>query len=393
MSSEPGLMDGPGCDATGIGSLVTGAPRLSGRLRSAGVSSIGICAQQSLLIHSLASVKGEVVSRFEHSLLVRLDSRIICVTSRAVGDGPFNLVLIDESDLPPLGNAVEIGSTVTVSGGYLCFQVKTGGDSLKLAFRNVPVWDQRVQPLTSSAGSTTSPGLMPSQRLTPPPGSASDTPSRDEHLTRLVDRTENLLRCAPVDSLASTVLANPVLEYTEGVTENCESPLVRVIKNTVTDILDNSRDSFCAWLDSRSCYPAELDRLLGLGPGLTPSGDDFLAGCLIALRVAGRGTLAIDWYDQHLGALVGSHTHPLSAQMLEQAARGRAGQKIIKLNSQLVGRRSPDIAACCMLINDIGHSSGWDYLSGFLYCCQRMLSAGSHPNDNYHIKYHRNSHA
>ena len=36
----------------------------------------------------------------------------------------------------------------------------------------------------------------------------------------------------------------------------------------------------------------EAEQLIGLGPGLTPSGDDYFGGMLVALRLTGRGVQA-----------------------------------------------------------------------------------------------------
>ena len=66
--------------------------------------------------------------------------------------------------------------------------------------------------------------------------------------------------------------------------------------------------------------PADLDRLLGRGPGLTPLGDDVLAGWLTARAALGRP-------DDLLAAAVRRRlgvTTLLSATLLDCAARGEA---------------------------------------------------------------------
>ena len=66
--------------------------------------------------------------------------------------------------------------------------------------------------------------------------------------------------------------------------------------------------------------PADLDRLLGRGPGLTPLGDDVLAGWLTACAALGRP-------DDLLAAAVRRRlgvTTLLSATLLDCAARGEA---------------------------------------------------------------------
>ena len=66
--------------------------------------------------------------------------------------------------------------------------------------------------------------------------------------------------------------------------------------------------------------PAHLDRLLGRGPGLTPLGDDVLAGWLVTRAALGRP-------DPVLSAAVRRRlgvTTLLSATLLECALRGEA---------------------------------------------------------------------
>ena len=62
--------------------------------------------------------------------------------------------------------------------------------------------------------------------------------------------------------------------------------------------------------------------LLGLGPGLTPTGDDILVGFLLGLHAAGAGWAAEGlWREiRHEAA---SATHPISLAFLASAARGK----------------------------------------------------------------------
>jgi hypothetical protein len=100
----------------------------------------------------------------------------------------------------------------------------------------------------------------------------------------------------------------------------------------------------------------EAEQLIGLGPGLTPSGDDYLGGMLVALRVAGRAMQAEGlwrWLEPRLE----SRTSAISAAHLAAAAAGEAHEALHRV---LAG--SLDLDA----LDAVGHTSGWDALAGAL---------------------------
>ncbi len=99
------------------------------------------------------------------------------------------------------------------------------------------------------------------------------------------------------------------------------------------------------------------DRLHGLGPGLTPAGDDVLAGLLLALRrfpVLDRSALAARLGRRR--AESSARTTPLSAALLARAASGEGSPQLLD---------AVDAAACGHPVTRplrrllaVGHSSG-----------------------------------
>ncbi|MFF3493072.1 DUF2877 domain-containing protein [Streptomyces sp. NPDC002795] len=103
------------------------------------------------------------------------------------------------------------------------------------------------------------------------------------------------------------------------------------------------------------------DALLGLGPGATPSGDDFLCGLLLAARLS---PLPPTW----LPALVataersGTRTPPVSAALLLLAADGYCiPQVAVVLHAAAT---DADLSAPVADLLAVGHSSGSDLLHG-----------------------------
>ena len=104
-------------------------------------------------------------------------------------------------------------------------------------------------------------------------------------------------------------------------------------------------------------------RLLGLGPGLTPSGDDFLGGLLIALRLLNRGALSARLWTG-LEAAAARRSLDLSVAHLSAAAAGRGSAALHAALNALVTGRADDLPAELQRIEEIGHTSGWDALAG-----------------------------
>lgn len=98
----------------------------------------------------------------------------------------------------------------------------------------------------------------------------------------------------------------------------------------------------------------------GLGPGLTPAGDDALAGILLAHRtLAGAGA------EHHLLAVARSAvTTDLSAALLAWAARGQAVEPVHDLLGAIAGGDGPAATAATHRIASLGASSGADLLLG-----------------------------
>ena len=99
---------------------------------------------------------------------------------------------------------------------------------------------------------------------------------------------------------------------------------------------------------------SEAAQLIGLGPGLTPSGDDYLCGMLVALRLVGRGVQA-DGLWRWLQPRLKEGTSAISAAHLAAAAAGEAHEA---LHDVLNGKVNLDA------LNGVGHTSGWDALAG-----------------------------
>lgn len=109
--------------------------------------------------------------------------------------------------------------------------------------------------------------------------------------------------------------------------------------------------------------PAEVARLIGLGPGLTPSGDDALGGAMVALHALGCPDIARRLADRVL-PLARERTTVISAAHLAAAADGEGAAALHATLAALTATRRRALGPGLAALAAIGHSSGWDALAG-----------------------------
>ncbi len=103
-----------------------------------------------------------------------------------------------------------------------------------------------------------------------------------------------------------------------------------------------------------------LWRLLGLGPGLTPSGDDLLRGYIAFRTLLGRSPEWMPWLLKD----VANRTNPLSRQLIWHAVRRRVSERLG--NAVVALGRGGDWQIAVAQALQEGHSSGADALVGML---------------------------
>lgn len=117
-----------------------------------------------------------------------------------------------------------------------------------------------------------------------------------------------------------------------------------------------------AWLAGRE-LEAAAERLIGLGPGLTPSGDDYLGGILVALHIAGRPAKARDLW-RWLAPRLAARTSGLSAAHLAAAAHGEAHESLHACIAALACGDAGARRQALEQLSSHGRFSGWDALAG-----------------------------
>jgi hypothetical protein len=114
--------------------------------------------------------------------------------------------------------------------------------------------------------------------------------------------------------------------------------------------------------------------LAGLGGGLTPAGDDFIVGVLLAAWAGMLGP-GVEEMGPAVAEAAAPRTTSLSATYLRAAARGECMEGWHRLFAAICGGQEARVR---LAINDllaVGHTSGADALAGFLAADRSLVSA------------------
>jgi hypothetical protein len=107
-------------------------------------------------------------------------------------------------------------------------------------------------------------------------------------------------------------------------------------------------------------------RLVGLGPGLTPSGDDYLVGLATVCNVPGSPVAQLRPLVAGLVADGTQRTNAISHAAMAHAAEGRVRESIGELLAAMARRDRPATEERARQVLSIGASSGADILTGVL---------------------------
>lgn len=158
---------------------------------------------------------------------------------------------------------------------------------------------------------------------------------------------------------------------------NSRSTIEAVVAATLRHLADGLCDAVIH--DDALRARQHIAALIGLGPGLTPSGDDFVLGWLLAMNLA-EGPCQ-RWSTVGAEALRSaiSGTHLISAAALRHVAEGRARQQLVGLCEALLQGDEADVRAALGDVIGIGASSGSDIAWGLLRGLELQLRSEPSP--------------
>lgn len=260
--------------------------------------------------------RGRVVSVHPRAINMRLGSVLASVVSASVGDVPQGVVVPDASSVFRSGLAP--GAPVRVDANALTFG---GGITVSLAAER---WDPGIRQLPS------------------PPARARLAEAR-----------------LAVDRAIATRPAR-------------RGPLDAALDEGVAFLAEALRSG-----DTGGGEEAGR-RLVGLGPGLTPAGDDVLVGLssvLTALGDARARPLSIAWATHSTG-----RTTDLAAAFHAHAARGEYSARLHRLCQALLVRPLEMLPAALAAAASWGGTSGWDSITGAGVGLDAAIRADAQPS-------------
>jgi hypothetical protein len=182
-------------------------------------------------------------------------------------------------------------------------------------------------------------------------------PDRGAFLAGVAQLSALLVTHAPGKSLAFLLDQSRMSDLSDGF----ERTLGTHINHCVRDILYRDR-------------LRGVRRLRGCGFGLTPSGDDFIAGFLLGLNVLGALGLS-DWAETRRDVLQTALSgNTLTDALLFLAEEGRVFESMKLLIAALAAGSSGDISAAAERLLSVGATSGADIAVGFCMTLREGLA-------------------
>jgi hypothetical protein len=120
-----------------------------------------------------------------------------------------------------------------------------------------------------------------------------------------------------------------------------------------------------------------------MGEGLTPSGDDYIGGVLFGLAMLQEAGAPLAWCSPEILASFitasKARTNRISAALLGDHAAGHGSEALHRFAFAFLSGRS--VQAAAMAANDLirmGHSTGWDLLTG-AWTAMALVPCGAVP--------------
>jgi len=285
---------------------------------------------------------GKVLSVFDHTInILSSEEALVTIACKTVDDSPINLK-VDSSCFKDKGRPTE-STPVTVKNDSIFL----GNSLLITGLRDAPIWRPDI--------------ILP------------------QHLEaqRLLEAIHTAVNAVKIFGQPEGF--KPLLPHIRGlISQEPNSPLIRGL-NPYAEKAFPSVKGLVECLELRDVKGAagEATQLIGLGPGLTPSGDDFLCGLLGTLSIVSPflGDLSrnIDDLNRMVLSSVNGRTNPISREYLKHYAGGKPSMSISRMIQNLLDGSESSIEESIQYVCRVGHSSGTDIAVGVLTAFSILL--------------------
>jgi len=287
--------------------------------------SVGSCALKILKDGAV----GEVHSTFERAFNVLISGELVGIARRDVPNDPFNII----TDVEPnhsMQSLVDKGERIRVDEDLLKF-----GKELTISLNRADIWRPKhgvEKPIDIELVKS---NLSLLKEL---------ASWRNEGFGQLVLQVEDVISGAPCNDRQLNQVSRSGLP-------NIKS-LVSAVRSEDLELVRQSAKN-----------------LVGLGPGLSPSGDDLLAGFMAGLRwTVNSFNGNVDRVDEinRTIAHVAEGTTMLGKQLLIRAAAGEVNEAVEGLLEAILAGQIEEVRTATEKVLAIGETSGVDSIVGIL---------------------------
>ena len=284
---------------------------------------------------------GSVLSVFRRSFYVQFGAHALCIGSVGLGNGPINLLV----QMPDNGDWLELG-VARLQKVWLSGTTVSVANRIQFHLENAAIWQPPLPPRFCF----------------------------DDLATGLKQLSTSALQRSP-GGLGAMLVGLSMLPDWPNVRND---PLLRTAQRPIREIAE--------WLPGALAHeneppPRSILGLIGLGPGLTPSGDDFICGLMIALHYLGFADAA-GKISAAVLPIAFRETNLVSSQFLRCAASGHASSALFDVLDAILTCRG--LEEKLNVVHAIGHTSGWDSLAGAALVCAAILKSGRPPSSTEH---------
>lgn len=117
-------------------------------------------------------------------------------------------------------------------------------------------------------------------------------------------------------------------------------------------------------------------RLVGLGPGLTPSGDDFLVGLFTSMNIPNSPLYLHRTHAEEVIKNAKALTNDISYIALKKASYGQVRESIIQLVQSIFTGKEEEVITSLNKVLNIGSSSGTDIALGLYFGLEANIKLG-----------------
>jgi hypothetical protein len=171
--------------------------------------------------------------------------------------------------------------------------------------------------------------------------------------------------------------------------ENVEKlgPLEVFVKNQMPTMSEKARPYIDALMwgilsGDIETIKSSAGSILGLGPGLTPSCDDFIAGLILSLNTASTSLCknepeAVEFFEkmsEELAALAKEKTTIYSSWFISESAMGEGPKAALELIFSIISNSPEKVSALSKELISVGATSGADTAIGIYYGIRFLTS-------------------